>query len=91
MSEILPVSFNSTRCIRNPLHNNGGHYHYWLSTPHGALGTFSYAGVSEMITVVYLSTPHGALGTSTVCRGVGKLTLLSTPHGALGTYNSVSK
>ena len=37
------------------------HYNWDLSTPHGALGTFSSSDIN--IAHEYLSTPHGALGT----------------------------
>ncbi len=57
-----------------------------LSTPHGALGTFT-GGESKALGKK-LSTPHGALGTIDGDKTGFNGCQLSTPHGALGTKKS---
>ncbi len=62
MIKDLGAPFNSTRCIRNPNKIvNWSNFLWFLSTPHGALGTPYMAFLISLCSL--LSTPHGALGT----------------------------
>ena len=76
------LSFNSTRCIRNPekLFSVICQTIFQLHTVHQGQKTIGGVGHGEC-----LSTPHGALGTLSLCLILAQKALLSTPHGALGT------
>ena len=84
----LNMSFNSTRCIRNQaepfrefLEELG-----FLSTPHGALGTFRSLEIFNLNPVAFqLHTVHQEPGRR--IENKVKRKILSTPHGALGTQD----
>ncbi len=66
MTLMKEFTFNSTRCIRNEIIELAVYkgVQKGLSTPHGALGTYS-AGIGGLEVILErLSTPHGALGTT---------------------------
>ena len=57
----MRLPFNSTRYIRNQAEGGRSLYRFWLSTPHGTLGTYKLT--KGLVEKILLSTPHGTLGT----------------------------